>query len=258
MRAEFSIDEQDPKKHKFFISLKKNREKSIIYTKNKDLFLQFRSILSINCILNEFISNFTVVKKIGKGAFATVYLCRRVEDGELLAVKSFKKKELHGEKNGIPSLLNEIAILKRLNGHPNIIKLHQIHEDKSKVHLIMDLLTGGDLSEIISHQKIPVNEVSSILKQILSALKEMHSKKIIHRDIKPENILLSSKVPPYKIVLADFGFSAFIEEDINKFIYKRCGTPGFVAPEILNYDRGMPFYNEKVDVFSAGSLFYQM
>lgn len=257
MRAEFFINEQNPKP-KYCISLKKNREKSIIYTNNKDLFLEFRSLLSKNCILNEFSFNFNLVKKIGKGAFASVYLCKRLEDGELMAVKSFKKKELHNDKNGIPSLLNEIAILKCLNGHPNIIKLHQIHEDKSKVHLIMDLLTGGDLSSIISNQKIPVHEVSSILRQILSALKEMHSKKIIHRDIKPENILLSSKVAPYKIVLADFGFSTFLQTDIDKYIYKRCGTPGFVAPEVLNYDKGMPFYNEKVDVFSAGSLFYQM
>ena len=258
MRTEFFIDEPNSKQPKYCIFLKKNCEKSIIYTKSKDLFLEFRSLLSKTCILNEFTSNFSVIKKIGKGAFASVYLCKRIEDGELMAVKSFKKKELNNDKNGIPSLLNEIAILKCLSGHPNIIKLHQIHEDKSKVHLIMDLLTGGDLSEIISQQKIPVHEVSSILRQILSALKEMHSKKIIHRDIKPENILLSSKVAPYKIVLADFGFSAFLETDIDKFIYKRCGTPGFVAPEILNYDRGMPFYNEKVDIFSAGSLFYQM
>ena len=87
----------------------------------------------------------------------------------------------------------------------------------------------------------------------MKALAHLHSKKCMHRDLKPENLLLKDKDNDYDIVIADFGLATFINEDI---LFKRCGTPGFVAPEILLYKEGDPFYDEKCDVFSAGVIFY--
>jgi calcium/calmodulin-dependent protein kinase I len=63
----------------------------------------------------------------------------------------------------------------------------------------------------------------------------MHSLNIVHRDIKPENILLKEKKNYTDIVIADFGFSTFLFNNKN-IIYKRCGTPGYVSPEILRYN----------------------
>ena len=81
----------------------------------------------------------------------------------------------------------------------------------------------------------------------------MHINNLIHRDLKPENLLLKSTENNYEIVLADFGLATSLNEEP---LFKRCGTPGFVAPEILEYVDGMDFYSDKCDVFSAGVILY--
>lgn len=88
---------------------------------------------------------------------------------------------------------------------------------------------------------------------LLSALSHLHSKHIVHRDLKPENLLLKTYDNSHDIVLADFGLAASLKEEL---LFKRCGTPGFVAPEILDFNEGMELYDEKCDVFSAGVIFY--
>ena len=82
----------------------------------------------------------------------------------------------------------------------------------------------------------------------------MHSKGIMHRDIKPENLILKDKNSETEIILADFGLSEKYAKKEETLIFKRCGTPGYVAPEILN---NKP-YDTQVDVFSAGIIFYIM
>jgi len=76
----------------------------------------------------------------------------------------------------------------------------------------------------------------------------------MHRDIKPENIVFRSNSDSTDIVLVDFGFAELIKNP--KMIFNRCGTPGYVAPEVLEYRTGRPFYNERCDIFSVGVVFY--
>jgi len=83
----------------------------------------------------------------------------------------------------------------------------------------------------------------------------MNTKNIIHRDLKPENLLLKSKNSNSDIVIADFGLATSID-DVSKIIFKRCGTPGFVAPEVLLYKEGEQFYDYRCDMFSVGIIFY--
>lgn len=77
----------------------------------------------------------------------------------------------------------------------------------------------------------------------------------MHRDLKPQNILLKSQLNDTDIVLADFGLAMFMKDEP---LFKRCGTPGFVAPEILKYESDFEFYDEKCDIFSAGAIFYML
>ena len=83
----------------------------------------------------------------------------------------------------------------------------------------------------------------------------MNTRKVIHRDLKPENILLKSKENDHEVIIADFGLSTRIGK-IDKIIFKRCGTPGFVAPEVLTWGKGYDFYDYKCDVYSIGVIFH--
>jgi serine/threonine protein kinase len=150
--------------------------------------------------------------------------------------------------------VNEIAIMRKLN-HEHTIKLFELHESENSVYLVLELVKGGELvSRLKSATNYSEMEVKMLLKNFLSALVHVHKNKIMHRDLKPENILLRNQTDLYDIVLADFGLAAFMTEE--ELLFKRCGTPGFVAPEVLHYKEGGPMYDERCDIFSAGIIFY--
>lgn len=94
-----------------------------------------------------------------------------------------------------------------------------------------------------------------VMKSLIMGLKNMHDKGIMHRDIKPENIVLKNKRKLNSLALVDFGLSTFVDQE--EYIFYRCGTPGFIAPEILAMKKSeLKPYNEKCDIFSAGVIFY--
>ena len=129
-------------------------------------------------------------------------------------------------------LQNEIDILKQVD-HPNIVKLHDIYEDEKYFFLIMELLTGGELfDQILTKEKFNESEARDIVAPIFDALIYCHSMGIVHRDIKPENLLFSSKDNANAIMkVSDFGLARFVDSET--LATTTCGTPGYVAPEIL-------------------------
>ena len=147
--------------------------------------------------------------------------------------------------------------MKRLD-HANILKIYEVFETKHSIYLVIELLEGGELIKRIKEKnKLNHKDIAKLMKSILSALEHIHSKGIMHRDLKPENILLRKKNDLFNIVIADFGLSTEIKLPPSQIFFKRCGTPGFVAPEILSYKEGQDaFYDEKCDIFSAGVIFY--
>ena len=86
----------------------------------------------------------------------------------------------------------------------------------------------------------------------MRAVSHLHHEGIVHRDLKPENLILASKENDYALKIADFGLASEIKTGENLFL--RCGSPGYVAPELLE-DQG---YNTKADIFSAGIILYVM
>lgn len=96
----------------------------------------------------------------------------------------------------------------------------------------MELVTGGELFDrIVDKGSYTERDASSLVKQILSAVDYLHNLNIVHRDLKPENLLYKSKADDSKIMLSDFGLSKILVE--NKMMKTACGTPGYVAPEVL-------------------------
>ena len=87
----------------------------------------------------------------------------------------------------------------------------------------------------------------------MSGLNYMHQRNIMHRDLKPENLILKTKKNKQDVKLIDFGLADYINN--KEQLFRRCGTPGFVAPEIISLKQGET-YNEKCDIFSSGVIFH--
>jgi len=135
--------------------------------------------------------------------------------------------------------------------HENIIKLYEVYESDRYIHLIFEYLEGGELFERIKDKGLySEKDAMMVMKNFLAALEYIHSRGIVHRDLKPENLILASKGNDYNLKIADFGLASFIS--VTDLLYLRCGSPGYVAPELLE-DKG---YNTKADVFSAGVILY--
>ena len=123
-----------------------------------------------------------------------------------------------------------------------------MYESSHELILIFELMEGGDLYSWIKKKKFSEKESWHIFLNIIKGLNFLQLKGVIHRDIKLENILLSNDEKPL-VKIADFSLAEFYK---NKSLNTKCGTPGFMAPEIFN----RTVYDERVDIFSAGIILY--
>ena len=150
-------------------------------------------------------------------------------------------------------LLNEIQILHVLS-HSNILKLHEVYESKHHIYMVTDILKGGTLKDFLTtHPNLKEETIKKIMKMILEILFYLQTSKVIHRDIKLENFLFADNSFE-KIVLTDFGLSHL--KNTKEFFFEKCGTPGYVAPEIFR--TGSPLQHDKIDIFGAGVIFYAL
>eukprot|EP01116_Phalansterium_solitarium_P006204 TRINITY_DN18505_c0_g1_i1.p1 TRINITY_DN18505_c0_g1~~TRINITY_DN18505_c0_g1_i1.p1 ORF type:complete len:291 (+),score=36.37 TRINITY_DN18505_c0_g1_i1:358-1230(+) len=150
----------------------------------------------------------------------------------------------------------EIKIMQRVGSHPNIITLQEIFETNDRMYLILELITGGELFDKIVHlHHYTEKDASRVVQQILRACLHLHEHNICHRDLKPENLLLESDSTDAQVKLADFGLSAFLTS--GKKLTKAVGTPGYIAPEILQtLDGDLDGYGKEVDMWSVGVIMY--
>ncbi|KAH9642914.1 hypothetical protein HF086_011271 [Spodoptera exigua] len=203
---------------------------------------------------------YVVKDLLGTGAFSEVRLIESKENGQMFACKIIDKKALKGKED---SLENEIRVLKRFSeqakgegaekkmfSHPNIVQLLETYEDKNKVYLVMELVTGGELFDrIVEKGSYTEKDASNLIRQVLEAVDYMHSQGVVHRDLKPENLLYYSADEDSKIMISDFGLSKIEDSGI---MATACGTPGYVAPEVL----AQKPYGKAVDVWSIGVISY--
>ncbi|XP_058795223.1 calcium/calmodulin-dependent protein kinase type 1-like isoform X2 [Phymastichus coffea] len=190
---------------------------------------------------------YVLKEQLGTGAFSEVRLAESKDrPGMMYAVKIIDKKALKGKED---SLENEIKVLRRLT-HPNIVQLLETFEDKHKVYLVMELVTGGELFDrIVAKGSYTERDASSLIRQVLEAVDYMHEQGVVHRDLKPENLLYYSPDEDSKIMISDFGLSKMEDSGI---MATACGTPGYVAPEVL----AQKPYGKAVDVWSIGVISY--
>lgn len=171
------------------------------------------------------LSDFEVIKMLGRGAFGMVVLCREIPSKRLFAMKMLPKKKFQNTKLSKDRLMTERKILLE-SKHPRIVKMYCAFQDPKYFYFVMEYLEGGQLQEYIDPAVSQRPErVRFYAAQVLEGLLYLHTKKIIYRDLKPENLLLDRDG---NAKLSDFGLAKNGTVGVSF-----CGTPEYIAPEIL-------------------------
>ncbi|TRX93149.1 hypothetical protein FHL15_006017 [Xylaria flabelliformis] len=175
-----------------------------------------------------FLQQYTLLERLGKGHFAEVFLCVEKSTGHRYAVKIFTKHPGMEERSKMDGLQQEIAVLMGVS-HPNVLCLKDTFNEKNAVYLVLELAPEGELfNHIVTKQKLSEDETRKLFSQLFQD-KDVHVK------------------------LADFGLAKIIGEE--SFTTTLCGTPSYVAPEILAEGRHRK-YTKAVDVWSLGVVLY--
>jgi len=190
---------------------------------------------------------YEIGKQLGKGNFSIVKKCVNRETGMEYALKIIDKEQVKGKEEMIET---ECEILRRVS-HPNIISMIETFDTDTKLYVVMDLATGGELFDrIVAKGSYTEKDASKLVKKMLEAIAYLHTHDIVHRDLKPENILFSDETEDARVMISDFGLSKLTNDDT--LLSTACGTPGYVAPEVLR-QKG---YGKEVDLWSLGVITY--
>lgn len=186
---------------------------------------------------------------LGKGAFGKVNLGLHILAGRLVAIKSFNKKKVDLEKLR-RKIGYETMILSSMH-HRNVVKIYETFETQRYYMISMEYISCGDLlSYVRKRTKLSEQVAKFIYKQIVLGIKHIHSRGIVHRDIKLDNILIDIHS---NIKICDFGVAKKMKR--SEIFYDQCGTPAYIAPEIL---LGQGYEGSPVDIWSSGVVLYAM
>ena len=186
---------------------------------------------------------------IGDGAFSVVRLCQKRETGEYLACKIVEKKRLNS-KHLQTRFETEVRINQQLH-HPGIVQMIDLYCDETSYFMFMEFCPHKDLFQyIVDRGRLKEDESKPIFRQLLEAIKYIHSMGVSHRDMKPENVLIG---PNGRIKISDFGLSRFLAP--NGLVDTPCGSPCYASPECIS---GRSYNGVTTDVWSCGVILYAM
>ena len=181
---------------------------------------------------------------IGRGSFSRVVRVENRLTRQPYAIKMIDRVQ------GKEVFESELKVLRRVK-HQYIIQLVEVFETKDKVYMVMELATGGELFDrIIAKGSFTERDATRVLQMVLEGVEYLHGLGIAHRDLKPENLLYYHPGHDSKIMITDFGLSATIKGE--NMMRTTCGTPEYIAPEIL----ARKPYMCQVDMWAVGVITY--
>lgn len=194
------------------------------------------------------IPGYRIIRELGRGGMATVYLAIQEKFDRQVAVKVMDPEMLHDETFS-RRFRRESRIVAKLN-HPHIIQVHDVGLAGNHHYLVMELVTGGELNDRLE-EGLDVTTAFRVIKEIARALDFAHSQNFIHRDIKPENILFREDGSS---VLSDFGIARGVDSDEQiTTMGSVVGTPYYMSPEQVTGER----LDGRSDLYSLGVVFFK-
>lgn len=192
------------------------------------------------------LEDYTIKQTVGTGSFGRVKLVFHAKENKYFALKILKKIEIMKLKQ-VDHILSEISILNSID-HPFLVRMTGITQNERYLYIVLEYVQGGELFTYLrTVQSLRNEEAVFYAGQVCLMFEYLHSKSIVYRDLKPENLLIDSQG---YLKLTDFGFAKVIEGRT----YTLCGTPEYLAPEIL-LQKG---HGKPVDWWCLGILIYEM
>lgn len=189
---------------------------------------------------------------LGEGAFAKVFIGEDAERNDKVAIKIINKDSY--DVREMQFIMREVKIMMAI-AHDNIVNTFDIFDSRKKLYLVIEYMEGGELFDIIADQgHLSEQRASQVVREIIKGVDYLHEVGVVHCDIKPENILCKSHSWPLQIKLCDFGLANFYDKYNNSTMTAMIGTPGYVAPEVVQRKP----YGPPVDMWACGVVLYVM
>jgi len=193
---------------------------------------------------------------LGVGSFSTVCKGRNRASKRECAIKTISKSKVKSSKESkadyFERIKREISILQMLE-HKNIVTLLDAFEDERTIRLVMELCSGGELSDRLTDvAKFTESQVAGLMQQVFQAVNFMHSQQVCHRDIKPNNILFESRQVPIEqstLKIIDFGSARVFQK--GQYMHTKAGSSYYVSPQVL-----LGKYDHSSDLWSCGVVMH--
>lgn len=197
-------------------------------------------------------ARYRLVRRLGTGGMAVVYLARHVMIERLSAIKLLRQ-DLGMSPGHRERFLREARAVNRIN-HPNIVEITDFGEDSGLTFLVMEYVEGPSLHEMLSGGRFGWARAARIAMQLASALGRAHEQGVVHRDLKPENVLVTARAGEDFVKLGDFGIAKILDAPAITIGEARFGTPGYIAPEVVEGQAATP----AADLYALGVVLYNM
>mmetsp|Transcript_5373 Transcript_5373/g.11093 ORF Transcript_5373/g.11093 Transcript_5373/m.11093 type:complete len:483 (+) Transcript_5373:1047-2495(+) len=199
------------------------------------------------------VGKYAIHRTLGEGTFGKVKKAYSEEDGEWVAIKVLDKEKIQRQNMG-SQVKKEISIMKLVR-HPHVVQLKEVLASRTKIFIVLELVTGGELfDKIVAEGRFKEKTARFYFQQLCVGTEYCHRQGVCHRDLKPENLLLDDQG---NLKISDFGLSALYEQDAEadrqSLLHTTCGTPNYVAPEVLA-DQG--YDGALADTWSIGVILY--